>query len=129
MTVEGALQMGDLHFADSVLGLLLEIGGILNPPASTRARLKSQRARILLARKQFEQAETELVATIKSLDPQVLKRSEGSAYCLLVLAEAYALQKKTEQAQHTHKLALAVAQECFAAQDPQLALFKRELPH
>jgi hypothetical protein len=128
LTVESALQMGDLHFAESVLNLLTEISGAMEPDLSTRLHLESQSARIRIQRKQYDEAESQLSVALKSLEGAAQKRSAGAAYCMLALAHVYSCQKKTEKAQNAQRVAIAVAQECFGANDPQVTLFKQQLP-
>jgi len=128
MTVESALQMRDMHFAESVLTLLLEIANAIEPDLSTRARLLSQQARIMIDRKQFSEAAAALHKILKALESSSYKRSSGAAYCWLALAHAFAHLKKEGESQTAHRMAQSMAQESFGAQDPQLMLFKQPLP-
>lgn len=126
-TIEGALQMGDFHFAESLISLLNDTAAAVTIDPSAQARLKSQQARVRIERKQFTEAESDLAAAIRSLEGTAYKRSIGAAYCLHALAQCYQRQNKLEQAQAAQRNAISIAEECLGPMDPEAKLFKQKL--
>jgi hypothetical protein len=124
--VESALRIGDLHFAETLLSMLLEIADVLEDVAA-RARLYSQLARVKMEQKQMPQAEAMLMETLRGLEGTPYKRSIDAAYCLLALAQCYDQSGKSPNAEKARAMALSIAQECLDAKDPELTLFKSKV--
>lgn len=121
--VESAIRIGDAHFADTLLAMLMEIAEILDD-VPMRARLKSQQARVKMEQRQFAEAETMLMEILRQIDPTPHKKSMGGAYCLLALAQCYQQTGKTPNAEKAQAMAYAIAEQLLDAKDPELTLFR-----
>jgi hypothetical protein len=126
-TVEAALRMGDVHFAESVLALLQDISLALSADLAIRARLKSQMARVRMERKQFAEVEADLLEMVKQLNGTPHTKSMGAAYCLLALAQCYNYQKKEDKAQSAQRNAIVIAEAVLGASDPEAKCFRMPL--
>lgn len=122
-TVESAIRIGDAHFADTLLAMLSEIAEILDD-MPMRARLKSQQARVKMEQRQFVEAESLLMETLRQIDPTPHKKSMGAAYCFLALAQCYQQTGKTPNAEKAQAMAYAIAEQLLDAKDPELTLFR-----
>ena len=127
LAVDSALRIGDVHFADSLLSILQETAKATDADISVRTRLKSLQARVLLERRQFNDAQDLLEGVLQSLQGSAHARCLGAAYCLHVLAQCNKLQNKPEQAKALQAKAVSIAQECLGTNDPEVKFLKQEI--
>ena len=126
-SVESALRIGDIHFADSLLSLLFEVSASLSAEANIGARLESLRSRVLMDRKQYAEVETGLTATIKNLESTKFAKNIAVAYCWHALAQCYQYQKKADQAEAARKKAIEIADAAVGEKDPEAMYFREPL--
>jgi hypothetical protein len=125
-TVESALRIGDMHFVETLLGILMEIAEMVDD-ASMKARLRSLQARVKIENRQFAEAEALLAQTVRSLEGTPAKNSLGAAYCLLALAQCYYAQQKTPSAEKAQAMAAMIAEQCLGATNPEAKAFRQKL--
>lgn len=124
--VESALLIGDVHFADSILQLLYESARSVSAETNILARLQSLQAKVMIERRQFEQAEKDLKETIQNLESTPYARNVATAYCWKALALCYHRQKNSE-AESANKKAIEIAEAALGAKDPEAMLFREPL--
>lgn len=126
-TIESALRINDVHYADTVLSILFDVSTSLNADAGVKARLISLLARIRMDKKQYAEAETDLRNTLAVLDGTPHAKSISAAHCWHALAQSLYFQKKIENAEVAKEKAVAIAEACLGPQDPQTIAFKQAL--
>ncbi len=116
--------MGDTHFAESLLTLLLEIWPAISTDLAVHSRLKSQQATIRLERKQFAEVETDLLECLRALHGTPYTKSLGAAYCMLALSKCFDGQQKTDKAQSAQRNAIVIAEKVLGADHPEVKCFR-----
>lgn len=125
--IESALLIGDVHFADSLLQLLYETAKSLSAEVNIIARLQSLQAKVLIERKQFDDAESSLKDMIQSLQGTSFAKNICTAYCWRALALCYHRQKKTADAESARKKSIEVAEAALGPTNPETMLFKEPI--
>ena len=126
--VESALIMGDTHFADSILHLLYESAKSVSADPNIIARLQSLQAKVMIERRQYDEAESSLKEMIQNLDSTPYAKNISAAYCWRALAIAYNRQKKSELATKANQKSIEIAEAALGPKDPEAMLFREALP-
>lgn len=124
--VESAMRIGDMHFADSLLCLLLETAKAVSAEENVVARLTSMEARILMDRKSYSQAQKLLEDTIRNLQGKN-EKDIAAAYCWRALAQCFAYQKNADEAEKARQKAISIANEALGDKNPEAMLFTEPL--
>lgn len=125
--IESALLIGDVHFADSLLQLLYETAKSLSAEVNIIARLQSLQAKVLIEKRQFDDAESSLKDMIQSLQGSSFAKNICTAYCWRALALCYHRQKKTAEAEAARKKSIEVAEAALGPTNPETMLFKEPI--
>lgn len=122
--VESALRIGDIHFADSLLTLLVEVSQSIPTEGNIVARLSSLHARILMDRKLFDDAEKKLNESIAALEGTKYANNVAAAYCWQALALCHHLQKRSAESEECKQKAISIAEAALGPKDPEVMLFR-----
>ena len=125
--IEAALRMGDVHFADCLLSLLVEVAHSVTASGNIKARLDSMQARIHIDRKLYTEAEEILQKAIKNAEGTPLEKNISIAYCWHAMAQSYHAQRKIPEAEKARKTAIDIATEALGENDPETMLLKAPL--
>jgi hypothetical protein len=121
------MRIGDMHFADSLLSVLLESATALSAPGNITARLRSLSARIMMDRKQYSEAEASLFETLKSMEGSGFEKDISAAYCWRALAQCFHYQQKTDKAEKARERSISIANSALGEKDPEAMMFAEPL--
>lgn len=124
--IESALRIGDVHFAETLLTVLLDVAEVFDD-VQTRVRLKALSARIKMEQGQVAEAEKMLMETLSPIEKTPAMSTIGAAYCLHALAQCYKKSGKGEKADKAQAMSVALAEKLLGAADPEAKMFKQPL--